>query len=364
MKLHALGVCLLALITSNAALPQVTNGPSYTKLSAEQIKHLQSKGFGPTVPTPFRATQSLVNEHDEDEEEEDEDIAPAQSQARRPVYGDDYNLQNVIPVQVRPAQRPQPQPQPQIYRRPIQPVQQPQYVQHQHQPQQPVYSKSQSKDRSKVEEEIEEEPDRLSLLLPNSKFDCTGKNTGYYADEDLQCEVFHYCQDNAKHSWICPEGFTFHQVHLICMPPGADNICAKSSQFHFVNEYLYKPVNLEEHQRKPNISLKYSDRYYPENYYSHNSYEEDDEEEDEDDRQQYVQQQQYHHQRKPVRVGLQQTAQQHQVLTVVRPTANLRAASSEPTGQVFRSPEEVNISLQQRKPQYVTQRYRDELAGI
>lgn len=59
------------------------------------------------------------------------------------------------------------------------------------------------------------------------------------------------------------------------MPPGGDNICAKSSQFHFVNEYLYKPINLEEHQSKPNISLKYSDRYYPDTYYGANYEEED-----------------------------------------------------------------------------------------
>lgn len=88
------------------------------------------------------------------------------------------------------------------------------------------------------EQEIEE-PDRLSLLLPSSKFDCTGKATGYYADDGLNCEVFHYCQDGARHSWICPEGFTFHQVHLICMPP-SDDICQKSSNFHFVNDYLYR----------------------------------------------------------------------------------------------------------------------------
>jgi len=64
-------------------------------------------------------------------------------------------------------------------------------------------------------EEEKEEPDRLSLLLPQSRFDCVNKQTGYYADEDLNCEVFHYCQDNAKHSWICPEGFTFHQVKYL-----------------------------------------------------------------------------------------------------------------------------------------------------
>lgn len=120
------------------------------------------------------------------------------------------------------------------------------------------------------EEEKEEEPDRLSILLPQSKFECVGKSTGYYADENLGCEVFHYCQDNAKHSWICPNGFTFHQVHLICMPPGADNICEKSSQYHFINDYLYKPVNLEEHQNKPNVSLRYSDRYYPNQYHANN----------------------------------------------------------------------------------------------
>lgn len=50
------------------------------------------------------------------------------------------------------------------------------------------------------------------------------------------------------------------------MPPGADNICAKSSQFHFVNDFLYKPINLEEHQTRPNVTLKYADRYFPEGY--------------------------------------------------------------------------------------------------
>lgn len=59
------------------------------------------------------------------------------------------------------------------------------------------------------------------------------------------------------------------------MPPGADNICEKSSQYHFVNEYLYKPVNLEEHQRKPNVSLKYSERFYPHNNYRNDDYEDE-----------------------------------------------------------------------------------------
>lgn len=67
------------------------------------------------------------------------------------------------------------------------------------------------------------------------------------------------------------------QVHLICMPPGKDNICSQSSQYHFVNEYLYKPVNLEEHQHKPNVTLRYSERYFPDRYYQH-EYSQDEEE--------------------------------------------------------------------------------------
>ncbi|XP_044264752.1 uncharacterized protein LOC123011407 [Tribolium madens] len=189
------------------------------------------------------------------------------------------------------------------------------------------------KNPKQLEEEEIEEPDRLSLLLPNSKFVCDGKNTGYYADEDLGCEVFHYCQDNAKHSWICPEGFTFHQVHLICMPPGGDNICEKSSQFHFVNDYLYKPVNLEEYQQKPNVSLRYSERFYPENYYQER-------ENDQENRQP-------NHHRNSVRVQQEEPEQVH------RPTFRPEPSLS----QVFRSPNEVNIPLQQRRPQYLTQRF-------
>nr|CAD7428263.1 unnamed protein product [Timema monikensis] len=202
-----------------------------------------------------------------------------------------------------------------------------------------------------LEEELEEEkPDRLSVLLPQSKFDCTTKNTGYYADEGLNCEVFHYCQDNAKHSWVCPEGFLFHQVHLICMPPSGENICKQSSQYHFVNDYLYKPVNAEEAQNNINVSLRYSERYYPETYY----------EEGEDRPDQPIQ-------RAPAvqRVPIQ-NYNQLQIATAAPPRAkpvqfqtSLRPQQQFVTpsqlrqqspNQVFHSPEEVNIPLQQRRP--------------
>ncbi|CAL8108593.1 unnamed protein product [Orchesella dallaii] len=116
-----------------------------------------------------------------------------------------------------------------------------------------------------LEEAEEALPDRLTELLATSKFDCQGKKDGYYADDTLNCEVFHYCQDGGKHSWLCPNGFAFHQIHLICVPPSSDNICKQSSNYHFVNEYLYRPVN-EKQAAMTNESLKYADRYFPEGY--------------------------------------------------------------------------------------------------
>ena len=61
-------------------------------------------------------------------------------------------------------------------------------------------------------EEEEEKPSRLEILLRESQFTCVDKKDGYYADELLQCEVFHFCQDKTKHSWLCPNGASFHQV--------------------------------------------------------------------------------------------------------------------------------------------------------
>lgn len=75
-----------------------------------------------------------------------------------------------------------------------------------------VQAQAQVEEAEAEAEEEREEPDRLAQLLQQSRFDCVGKQSGYYADEELACEVFHYCQDSVKHSWICPDGFTFHQV--------------------------------------------------------------------------------------------------------------------------------------------------------
>ncbi|PSN51038.1 hypothetical protein C0J52_15416 [Blattella germanica] len=254
-------------------------------------------GVGAAPPQGFRAAP--VDEDEEEDVVSRNTVAPSQG-----------------PQALLLVRQSHPTPQPQQYRRPVQ-------IDYQPQPQQPRPQQVRKPPPQQggrggpypnqlQEEELEkeeEEPDRLSLLLPQSKFDCTGKKTGYYADDGLNCEVFHYCQDNARHSWICPEGFVFHQ-------------------------YLYRPINAEEAQTKPNVTLRYHDRYYPDTYY-------------EPEEQQAPQQRPQPH-RVPVQVttprGRPVQIQQQQLQPTLRPVL-FRGPS-----QVFHSPEEVNIPLQQRRP--------------
>ena len=45
--------------------------------------------------------------------------------------------------------------------------------------------------------------------------------SGYYADSEAQCQVFHICAANAegglaKYSFLCPNGTIFNQEYFIC----------------------------------------------------------------------------------------------------------------------------------------------------
>ncbi|XP_064476443.1 transcription factor SPT20 homolog isoform X2 [Ornithodoros turicata] len=127
-------------------------------------------------------------------------------------------------------------------------------------PQQSSQQSSNSNSQS-AEEEEEEQPNPLTLLLEKSTFTCGGKSDGYYSDNSVQCQVFHYCVGGAKHSWMCPEGTVFHQVHLNCVPASQD-ICQQAEKFFFVNDYLHKELE----NRGPNNTVLYAQRYYPDGY--------------------------------------------------------------------------------------------------
>lgn len=126
------------------------------------------------------------------------------------------------------------------------------------------------------------------------------------------------------------------------MPPNGDISCKKSSQYHFVNEYLYKPLNQQEADNKPNVTLRYSERYFPGDIFT-------DERESEE-----------YHTPTPSRRPLHQQnlylSQQPTTINSI-PSASRPSPTPQslpqyrlPVNQVFRSPEEVNIPLQQRRP--------------
>ncbi|KAL1449120.1 hypothetical protein WDU94_000352 [Cyamophila willieti] len=297
--------------------------------------------FSGPPPQPFRPSPALVDESQEEDDDESDEIERNVVQFSRPASP----TPSPTPLAFRPTPSSGPIAQPQQFIQKSRPLSPSDFGPTQG-PQRRIPLAAQSKpgqnlrypqknelteqeQQELLDEQKEEEPDRLTELLPQSKFSCSGKKTGYYADDGLNCEVFHYCQDNARHSWVCPEGFLFHQVHLICMPPSSDNICQQSAQYHFVNDFLYKAINEEEVQRKPNVSLKYADRYYPQNYYA-------DAEEDQEEEPQEI--------RRPA-FQVQPRPQQHQ--STLRPGPQPQFRQFTPSGQfaasnqnqVFHSPE-------------------------
>ncbi|XP_018318635.1 mucin-3A-like isoform X2 [Agrilus planipennis] len=52
--------------------------------------------------------------------------------------------------------------------------------------------------------------------IPRTTFSCTEMDSGYYADTETGCQVFHICNNGAKVSFLCPNGTIFQQSELIC----------------------------------------------------------------------------------------------------------------------------------------------------
>ncbi|XP_041983301.1 mucin-5AC [Aricia agestis] len=52
--------------------------------------------------------------------------------------------------------------------------------------------------------------------IPPTGFNCKDVPTGYYADLETACQVFHICDTSRKISFLCPNGTIFSQSHLIC----------------------------------------------------------------------------------------------------------------------------------------------------
>ncbi|KAI5709270.1 hypothetical protein M8J76_014386 [Diaphorina citri] len=259
--------------------------------------------FSGPPPQGFRPSPALVDESREEEEDEDqsEEVERNVVQFSRPVASP---TPSATPLPFRPT--------------PSGPVAQQQQVVLKTRPLGPDFGPTQGPQR-RIPLQAQSKPGRF----PQQNELTAEEEANWRKSRRKRSQT-----DNARHSWVCPEGFLFHQVHLICMPPSSENICQQSSQFHFVNDFLYKAINEEEHERKPNVSLRYADRYYPESYY----HEEDQIEEE------------------PQEVRRPPPQVQPRPVTLRPGPQQFRQFAASNQNQVFHSPEEVNIPLQNRRP--------------
>ncbi|GAB6030793.1 hypothetical protein CHUAL_007640 [Chamberlinius hualienensis] len=96
------------------------------------------------------------------------------------------------------------------------------------------------------------EPGRDYTILntvPPTSFVCRDQQfTGYYADVELGCQVFHICQDGGKQdSFLCPNGTVFNQQYFVCDWWFNFN-CASAAQFYTLNANLFQEVGSNLHQ--------------------------------------------------------------------------------------------------------------------
>jgi len=88
------------------------------------------------------------------------------------------------------------------------------------------------------EQEVDVDLSQLQVSLPNVKFDCSGRQEGYYGDPDYRCEVFHYCNNDGKRdTFLCPSNSKFNQKDMTCDTDSNDDLC--QSQPAWGQNHLY-----------------------------------------------------------------------------------------------------------------------------
>lgn len=53
--------------------------------------------------------------------------------------------------------------------------------------------------------------------IPKTSFSCRGRDSGYYADTETDCQVYHMCdQQGRQFDYMCPNATLFQQRMLVC----------------------------------------------------------------------------------------------------------------------------------------------------
>nr|CAH7734272.1 unnamed protein product [Callosobruchus chinensis] len=96
--------------------------------------------------------------------------------------------------------------------------------------------------------------------IPRTSFSCKGIESGYYADLETDCQVFHICEEERKISFLCPNGTIFQQSELICEWWFKVN-CTNSPQLYEGSaEQLREDLLRRKSSRK--VSLDGSERFH------------------------------------------------------------------------------------------------------
>ncbi|XP_054737726.1 serine-rich adhesin for platelets [Anastrepha obliqua] len=74
--------------------------------------------------------------------------------------------------------------------------------------------------------------------VPSTRFECTGKHEGYYADMETRCQVFRICAHTSRtihgFGFLCPNGTLFSQKNFVCDWYRNVN-CDESEQYYSKN---------------------------------------------------------------------------------------------------------------------------------
>ncbi|XP_023232251.1 uncharacterized protein LOC111632112 [Centruroides sculpturatus] len=70
-------------------------------------------------------------------------------------------------------------------------------------------------------------------------FNCEDKGRGYFADQGMDCKIFHICHPSPngvlQYSFLCGNQTIFNQISLTCTHPDEAVPCQDAHNYYFIN---------------------------------------------------------------------------------------------------------------------------------
>ncbi|GFQ97427.1 chitin-binding type-2 domain-containing protein [Trichonephila clavata] len=81
--------------------------------------------------------------------------------------------------------------------------------------------------------------------VPKTSFNCAGRTYGYYADPEVNCQVFHICPGAygvGHYAFLCPNQTVFNQAYLVCDHPYNVD-CSTADGLYSINNNFFSEDN-------------------------------------------------------------------------------------------------------------------------